>query len=100
VKTPNYISIFDRYVFLFYLFFVDNGSLRYVRYHTKMASKEQGVDLQRSASKSAENGDPQIRAILDTLLKAAKQPPRTRIRLDINDIYFLLDKGKYIYFCS
>jgi hypothetical protein len=42
-----------------------------------------GDDLLRSASKTAENGDPQIRSILSQLLSEAKQPPRTRIRLKI-----------------
>ena len=56
-----------------------------------------GADLQRSASKSGENGDPQIRSILNTLLAAAKQPPRTRVRLKIDDIYYLLDTAKEVF---
>jgi hypothetical protein len=47
-----------------------------------------GGDLLRSASKTAENGDPQIRSILSQLLSEAKQPPRTRIRLKI-ELYLL-----------
>ena len=56
-----------------------------------------GADLLRSASKSGENGDPQIRSILNTLLAAAKQPPRTRVRLKIDDIYYLLDTAKEVF---
>ena len=56
-----------------------------------------GADLLRSASKTAEDGDPQIRSILTQLLSAAKQPPRTRIRLKIEDIYYLLDQAKAVF---
>ena len=55
-----------------------------------------GADLLRSASKTAEDGDPQIRSILTQLLSAAKQPPRTRIRLKIEDIYYLLDHSALV----
>ena len=71
--------------------------------HQKMSSRSEvdsgssGADLLRSASKTAEDGDPQIRSILTQLLSAAKQPPRTRIRLKIEDIYYLLTLAKQVF---
>ena len=62
-----------------------------------MSSKEGktsggGADLMSTAAqKSMDGADPKICAILKQLLAAAKQPPRTRIRLAIEDIYYLLD---------
>ena len=55
--------------------------------------KKQTVDLQQCAAmRAAENGgDEKIIAIINQLLGAAKQPPRTRVRLRIDDIYYLLD---------
>lgn len=61
-----------------------------------MSSKEgksNGADLLETASqKSMEGQDPRIIGVLKTLLAAAKQPPRTRIRLAIDDIYYLLER--------
>lgn len=65
-----------------------------------MSSKEGktsggGADLMSTAAqKSMDGADPKICAILKQLLAAAKQPPRTRIRLAIEDIYYLLDTAK------
>ena len=59
--------------------------------------KGPGVDLQRSASVTANGGDPRITATLNQLLAAAKQPPRTRVRLAIEDIYYLLDAAKAVF---
>ena len=64
---------------------------------SEVDSGSSGADLLRSASKTAEDGDPQIRSILTQLLSAAKQPPRTRIRLKIEDIYYLLTLAKQVF---
>ena len=55
--------------------------------------KKQTVDLQQCAAMraAANGGDEKIIAIINQLLGAAKQPPRTRVRLRIDDIYYLLD---------
>ena len=65
------------------------------------SSKEGGgknsSDLIESASIHSKNGDPKIVSILNLLLGAAKQPPRTRVRLKIEDIFYLLDVVREVF---
>ncbi len=66
----------------------------------EMSSKEgktKGTDLKESANVHGVNGDPKIVAIINSLLVAAKQPPRTRVRLQIENIYYLLEVAKDVF---